>query len=255
MSPGGTCGPTKKQKIGSQHSGQHRPDGDHPPDVCGGSCAGGSRRAAVSPLSGVRRRPPRIHPCSRPSTSAHRCRQAPQPAGDEALPGILPGPGVMNENLMTFMAELGRAGGLLQTLVALEVDAEQSGTLIPRVGIEKVWPTPFPVFELIGVDRLAVEGLGAPDRPVDQSPLLIAERAARVELLDGQVDPGVGRQLPDGRVDPLTLGVLDQVRDPRRVVPVAVADRATVCTVRSTGAPGGCADVKSTVGGWGGGSR
>ena len=79
-----------------------------------------------------------------------------------------------------------------------------------------------------GVDRahqLAVDPHRVADRAVDLGEERVAEPAVAVELVDGDVDQRVRRDLEDRAVDPFPLGVLDQVGDPALVAALR-ADRS-----------------------------
>ena len=65
------------------------------------------------------------------------------------------------------------------------------------------------------VDRLAIQRRDIADRAGDQADLLIAQRAPGVVVVDGDVDPGVRRNLPQRGVDPLSLRRPGHVRNPR----------------------------------------
>ena len=67
---------------------------------------------------------------------------------------VLTRPGVMNENLMMLWASWVRSTEPRRRRCWRWALTPYSGTLIPRVGMAKVWPTPLPALELISVNAL-----------------------------------------------------------------------------------------------------
>ena len=85
---------------------------------------------------------------------------------------------------------------------------------MPSDGIEKVWPTPLPAFELITRNALPFSVATLPVGAGHLPQLLVAQRAARVVLVDGHVDAGVLGHLEHGGVDPLPVRGPDEVGHP-----------------------------------------
>jgi len=70
----------------------------------------------------------------------------PSPQGTKHCQGYEPEPGDVKENLSTLCGDFSVQGAALHRFALALLPT--SGTLIPRVGMEKVCPTPLPAFEL-----------------------------------------------------------------------------------------------------------
>ena len=205
--PGGTCGPTRMKKSTST---------DRPPGPARW------RRSASGGVAarGPRRRRRRLRPCRSAALAsltydlqeaahvaerAHRAtvaEQVAEAAGDEALPGVIARSGRHERELDGVVVEFVGHGGGAAEVGGVAVHADERDADVER-GTEKVCPTPLPTFELMTRIGLPLRWPVRRACPVTWPDLLVAQRAARVVLVDRHVDPGVGGQLPERRVDPL----------------------------------------------------
>ena len=126
----------------------------------------------------------------------------------------------MKENLTTLWGDDGRArGGATQVRIGVvpikrHVDAKGGD----REGVTD----PVPGVRIDDAEGLSVQVRDVADGSLHQPTCWLRKRAARVVLVDGHVDPGVGRDLPGRGVHPLALKEKGHVTHPRRVYPVTV---------------------------------